>query len=123
MNRNIVSYVFVLILFLLFGCKDEAVQLAPISGGWVYHSRHEQEWKYDFISDEKVYFAIDSTGRNWNITNININSNIIKIDIDEFLGQGPKQNSTIKVELLDNKTIMVSSGMHPGILFTREHGI
>ena len=96
------------------------VKLAPIAGKWTHHSNSNQDWTYEFTSDKKVRFALDNQHKKWSITDIRPRGSIFEIDIDELLGQGHQQNSTIKVEILRDGTIFVSSGLHPGMLFVKD---
>jgi len=110
---------FVALLLALPGCGESPVELAPIAGKWIHHSEQNQDWTYEFPSDTEVRFAIDRQDVEWSITEIRKRGSIIEIDVDEILGRGARQDSTIKVEMLRENHIFVSSGLHPGMLFER----
>jgi hypothetical protein len=110
---------FVALMLALSGCGESPVELAPIAGKWVHHSAQNQDWTYEFPNDTEVRFAIDGKGADWTIEEIRVRGSIIEIDIDQFLGRGARRNSTIKVEMLRENHIFVSSGLHPGMLFER----
>jgi len=110
-----------LALFLVLpGCGESPVELAPIAGKWIHHSEQNQDWTYEFPNDTEVRFAIDEQDAEWSITEIRTRGSIIEIDIDQILGRGARQGSTIKVEMLRESHIFVSSGLHPGMLFERD---
>ncbi len=118
-NKWLVVGLFALLL-VLSGCGESPVELAPIAGKWVHHSEQDQDWTYEFPNDYEVRFAIDGQGAEWSITAIRVRGSITEIDVDELLGTGARQNSTIKVEMLRENHIFVSSGLHPGMLFERD---
>ena len=115
----IVAGLLVVALVFLWG-GGSPVELAPIAGKWTHHSNSNQDWTYEFTSDKKVRFALDNQRKKWSITDIRPRGAIIEIDIDGNLGLGAKQSSTIKVEILREDTIFVSSGLHPGLLFVKD---
>ncbi|KPK76236.1 MAG: hypothetical protein AMJ79_07480 [Phycisphaerae bacterium SM23_30] len=114
----IVAGLLVVALIFLWG-GGATVKLAPIAGKWIHHSHQDQDWTYEFTSDKAVRFTLDNQRKKWSITDIRPRGSIIEIDIDELLGLGAKQNSTIKVEILGEDTIFVSSGLHPGMVFEK----
>jgi len=107
------------IVLMLSGCGKSPVELAPIAGKWVHRSNQSQDWTYEFPNDDVVRFAIDGQRQKWSITEIRARGSIIEIDVDGLLGRGPKQNSTIKVEILREDAIFISSGLHPGLPFEK----
>jgi hypothetical protein len=110
---------FLALLLVLSGCGESPVELAPIAGKWVHYSQQNQDWIYEFSNDTEVSFAIDGQGAEWSITEIRMSGSIIEIDIDQILGRGASQNSTISVEMRSENQIFVSSGLHPEMLFER----
>ena len=74
---------------------------------------------YEFPNDTTVRFAIDRQRTEWSITGIRVRGSIIEIDVDGNLGIGGRQNSTIKVEILEENALFISSGLHPGMPFQR----
>ena len=110
---------FLALFLVLAGCGDSPVELSPIAGKWVHHSQQDQDWTYEFPNDTEVSFAIDGQGAEWSITEIRVRGSIVEIDVDQILGRGANQNSTIKVEMLGEDQISVSSGLHPEMLFER----
>ena len=110
---------FLVIVLMLAGCGGKPVKLAGIAGKWVHNTDNNQVWSYEFKNDKEVRFALDKQRKKWSITNIRQRGTIYEIDIDELLGQGAGQNSTIKVEILAADTVFISSGMHPGMVFKK----
>jgi hypothetical protein len=110
---------FMIVVMVLSACGESAVELAPISGKWIHHSAQDQDWTYEFPNDTTVRFAIDRQRTEWSITGIRMRGSIIEIDVDGNLGIGGRQNSTIKVEILEENALFISSGLHPGIPFQR----
>jgi hypothetical protein len=104
---------------MLSGCGGSPVQLAPIAGKWIHYSDNNQSWIYEFPSDSTVRFAIDQQSRKWSITEIRRQDDIIEIDVDELLGRGAAQNSTITIEIIGDDTICISSGLHTEMLFEK----
>ena len=108
------------VALIVSGCGGSAVKLAPIAGKWAHQSDQNQVWTYEFPSDKAVSFAIDRQRQKWPIKEIRILGSTIEIDVDGFLGQGPNQNSTIRVLIQGKDAIFVSSGLHPGMLFKKD---
>jgi len=107
------------VILIVSGCGDSPVKLAPIAGKWIRRSDQNQNWTYEFTSDTAVRFAIDQQSRKWSITEIRRQGSIIEIDVDELLGRGAAQNSTITVEIISENTICISSGLHTEMLFEK----
>ena len=105
------------VALVLSGCGGSSGLLGPIIGEWTYDSAQHQRWTWEFPNDKTVRFSLDDQKRKWSITDIRVRGSIIEIDIDEFLGRGDDASSTIKVEILTENDIFVSSGLHPGLPF------
>ena len=107
------------VALVLSGCGGSPGFLAPIIGKWTYDSAQNQRWIWEFPNDKTVRFSIDNQNQKWAITDIRVRGSIIEIDVDGFLGRGDDESSTIKVEILNQNNIFVSSGLHPGLPFER----
>ena len=112
-------FTFLALILMLSGCGGSPVKLAPIAGKWIHYSDNNQNWTYEFPSDTTVRFAIDQQSRKWSITEIRQQGSIIEIEVDELLGRGADQNSTITVEIISEDTICISSGLHTEMLFEK----
>ena len=110
---------FLALMLMLSGCGGSPGKLAPIAGKWIHYSDQNQNWSYEFTSDTVVRFAIDEQSQKWSITEIRRQGSIIEIDVDELLGRGAAQNSTIIVEIISENTLCISSGLHTEMLFEK----
>lgn len=118
-NYKWICMTFLIVILIVSGCGDSPVKLAPIAGKWIHRSDQNQNWTYEFTSDAVVRFALDRQSREWPITEIRRRDSVFEIDVDELLGRGAAQNSTITVEIISDNAVYISSGLHPEMLFEK----
>lgn len=97
----------------LFGSQDIDERLQPVEGVWKHKADNGQVWTYKFKSSSKVKFSLDYQSRRWDITNIEVSGNTTRIWVDDL---GVQKISILK---LNDKDLLISSGLHPPMVFTK----
>ncbi len=113
------KFVYAIVIVLVVACIvrfgrqriDERLQ--PVKGKWTHKASNNQTWTYKLKSSDDVYFSIDHQSTRLSITGIEASGGSVRIRVND------PGVETITIRKSSKDAVVISSGLHPAMTFTR----